>query len=546
MSIEHYLKSVEALDTYLPEILRRQVNDPNRFDYGGIEKPNLGLADSSYGIDELLCCYFCPDSKYYRSNDLKERIIKATRFLVRTQHEDGTIDLYETNFSSPPDTSFRVWFYGPWVEYLRKIELDDSEMEILSNLELFLKRAMSALKSGGFHTPNHRWVQASALARLGRLFNDKECKDIAKEYLEEGIDCNEDGLFSERSLAIYNPICGKAMLWLSEDLDKDLIRYTKKVLDFAIHFLEKDGSLLNTFSTRQDRGLRLSADTNYYYLYKKMGILENNGIYAEASDCIFNGNLYRLGRGFNPLQLFLFYPELKEEGVERKSLPRFEKRFFKDSGILRVNSGNNSLTLTKGSDEFLTLVLRDIDIRFRYLTSFFGKGPFVGEEIKEIEDGYIISQRIDWGYIDLLPKEERGKNIMWNAMNHSLRKWVKLQHIETKIRLNIDNNLQSGTINISTDGCGNVLTMLEISIPKDGEVTFNGEVTRLRDGIYLLRDGLVRYKKDNISFELGPGSEGHRLIDYRGDRSNRDSNRLYIVMTFRTPFEHRLNFYYNS
>jgi len=547
MSIEHYQKAVRALDSYLPEIISKQVDDPNRFDYGGIEKPSLGIADSEYGINELLSCYFCPDSKYYRDIDLRERVIKAVKFLVRTQHDDGTIDLYETNFHSPPDTSFRVWVYAPWVEYLRKIKLNNSELEILSLLETFLKRTIPALKSGGFHTPNHRWVQASALARLGVLFDDKECKLLAEEYLEEGIDCNEDGLFYEKSLAIYNPVCGMAMLWLAEDLGKEeLIKYTKKVLDFAIHFLEKDGTVLTTFSIRQDRGLRVNLDTRYYYLYKKMSILENNGTYAEASDCIFNGNLNRLGHGFNPLHLFLFYPEFKEERIERKPLPRFGEYFFKNSGIVRINSDKYSLTFTKGSDEFLTLVLGAADIRFRYLTSFFGKGPFIGEDMEGVEDGYILSQKLEWGYLDLLPEEERGKKVMWNEMNHSLRRWIKMQNIETRIKLCMNNNLQSGNISLSTNGCRDVLTMLEVSVPKDGEISFKGEVTQVRENTFLLKDGLVRYQKGSISFELSPGSRNHKLIDYRGDRVTKETGRLYIVMTFRVPFEHKLEFSYGD
>lgn len=543
MSLEHYIQTVKAMDESILRVLAKQVEDPNRFDYGGIEKPHLGLADSEYGINNLLSVYFCPDSKFYLNRSLRERLIKALEYLVRIQHEDGTIDLYETNFYSPPDTSFRVWIYAPWVEYLRKIGI---EKDILFLLEHFLKKAIPALKSGGFHTPNHRWAQASALARLGTLFEDNECKLIAKEYLEEGIDCNKDGLFYERSLGVYNPICGIAMLWLAEDLEMpELIDYTERVLNFATYFLEPDGTFLNTFSLRQDRGIRMPADVRYYYLFKKLGIIKENGIYLKASDIIFNGNLNRLGNGFNPLHLFLFYPEFKEESLERKPLPRSGVFYFEDSGIVRINSDKSSLTFTKDSDEFLTLVLDDIDIRFRYLTSFFGKGPFVGSSLEKEGSRYSLKQELLWGYTDLLPKEERGKEIRWDKMNHSLRRWIKIQEISTNITL-IPEDLNKAKLYIKTEGCKDVLTTLEVSLPKDGEVTFDGRVTRLKEDTYLLEEGRLRYQKENLFFELSPGFKSHKLAEYRGDRHIKSKDKIYVAITFRVPFEYNLNLSYGE
>ncbi|MGC8970590.1 MAG: hypothetical protein ACP5K2_00135 [bacterium] len=543
MSLEHYTKTVKAMDESIFKALARQVEDPNRFDYGGIEKPNLGLADSEYGINDLLSVYFCPDSKFYLSEELRKRLIRALEFLIRNQHEDGTIDLYETNFHSPPDTSFRVWVYAPWVEYLRKIGI---EKDILFLLEHFLKKAIPALKSGGFHTPNHRWVQASALARLGTLFGDDECKLIAKEYLEEGIDCNRDGLFYERSLGVYNPICGIAMLWLAEDLKMpELANYTEKVLDFATYFLEPDGTLLNTFSLRQDRGIRMPADVRYYYLFKKMGILKGNGTYLYASDVIFDGNLNRLGEGFNPLHLFLFYPEFKDESIERKPLPRSGIFYFENSGVVRINSNKNSLTFTKDSDEFLTIVFGDVDIRFRYLTSFFGKGPFVGSSLEKDANSYSLKQKITWGYTDLLPKEERGKETQWNKMNHSLRRWIKMQEISTEITLSPE-DLGRVKLSIKTEGCENVLSALEVALPKDGEVSFEGKATRLKEDIFLLEEGKLRYQKENSFFEISPGSKAHKLVDYRGDKYLKRKDKIYVFITFRSPFEYTLDFSYGE
>ena len=541
MSKENYLKSVEGMGQRLPNVLDNQINDVNLENYGGFIKPGVGIATAN-PISSLLSVYFCPDSKYYRNEILRERLLNASKFLVKIQHKDGTIDLCETNYYSPPDTAFAVWSYTPWLEFLRKIHLKGQEKEILENLEYFLKRASIALQSGGFHTANHRWVNASALAKLGNLFNNEKCKKAAEEYLEEGIDCNEDGLFSEKSIGVYNPICASAMLILAEELKKpELMNYVIKALEFALYFLEKDGTILNTFSLRQDRELRRPA-FGYYHLFKRMSVLKNEGRYAQAADCIFENGSKKYK--FSPLSLFLFYPELKEEKTKRQALPRIHSKYFKKSGILRINNVPSSLTFTQGSDEFLVIVLDDIDIRFRYLTSFFGKGAFVGKKMENNKDSYTLQQKIRWGYRELLPKEERNKNIPWFD-TIPLRKWIKIEEIETLITLVPKNEFNGGKLHITTQGCKNVLTMLEIVLPKEGEFSFDGKVTRLKDEVYLLKEGKFRYAKESIFFKIGPGSAGHAMVNFRGDKTIK-KDKILVVMTFCAPFEHILDFSYGD
>ena len=543
MSKEHYLKSVEGMDQRVPDVLDSQINDSTQEDYGGFIKPGVGIAFPN-PITSLLSVYFCPDSKYYCNDILRESLLNASKFLVKFQHKDGTTDGAESNYHSPPDTAFAVRSYAPWLEFLRKIHLKGQEKEILENLEYFLKRASIALQSGGFHTANHRWVNASALAKLGNLFNNEKCKKAAEEYLEEGIDCNEDGLFSEKSIGVYNPICGSAMLMLAEELKKpELMNYVVKVLEFALYFLEKDGTFLNTFSIRQDRGLRRPA-FGYYYLFKRMSVLKNDGRYAQAADCIFENGSKKYK--FSPLSLFLFYPELKEEKIKRQALPRIYSKYFKKSGILRINNAPSSLTFTQGSDEFLVIVLDDIDIRFRYLIAFAGKGAFVGKKMENNKDSYTLQQKIECKYRELLPKEEREKNISWFD-TIPLRKWIetKTQEIETSITLVPKNEFNGGKLHITTQGCKDVLTMLEIALPKEGEFSFDGRVTRLKDEVYLLKEGEFKYSKESIFFKIGPGFAVHTLVKFRGDKTIK-KDKILVVMTFQTPFEHTLDFSYGD
>ena len=71
--------------------------------------------------------------------------------------------------------------------------------------------------NGGFHTPNHRWVECAALLMCHNIFGWKELREKVDGYLSEGIDCDEYGEFTERSMGCYNPINVNSMLVMAEE-----------------------------------------------------------------------------------------------------------------------------------------------------------------------------------------------------------------------------------------------------------------------------------------------------------------------------------------
>src|SRR5690606_16709166 len=126
-----------------------------------------------------------------RDPQLLAALERSAGFMLRRQHEDGTISLGGTNFHSPPDTGFvingmtqiyKLLHRGDW-EPVRAVE---------EKVKLFLERAIPAMLSGGCHTPNHRWVIAAALGSLHELFGDERLISRAEEWLAEGMDCTND------------------------------------------------------------------------------------------------------------------------------------------------------------------------------------------------------------------------------------------------------------------------------------------------------------------------------------------------------------------
>ena len=65
-----YEKIIEKLDTYGQELMRRQVTDEARADFGGLFKDKMGYTsachtDTTKLATVLGCCYFSTGSKYY-------------------------------------------------------------------------------------------------------------------------------------------------------------------------------------------------------------------------------------------------------------------------------------------------------------------------------------------------------------------------------------------------------------------------------------------------------------------------------------------------
>ena len=141
--------------------------------------------------------------RYYHDEELLRRLELAAAFIVREQHEDGTISPGWTNMHSPPDTAFAVVGLGAAAMNCWKHDMGALETEARADIrKLFSELSAPALLTGGCHTPNHRWVLTAALAFLHRLTGNAELIARADQWLAEGMDCTEDGEWTERSNGI--------------------------------------------------------------------------------------------------------------------------------------------------------------------------------------------------------------------------------------------------------------------------------------------------------------------------------------------------------
>ncbi len=94
------------------------------------------------------CALVSSESTYYRSEALATEIQLALRYLLKIQHDDGTIDLLSTNFHSTPDTGFIV----KWLVPVYKILNDANGIAYYS-----LTGPAQILLTGGRRSPGGRW-----------------------------------------------------------------------------------------------------------------------------------------------------------------------------------------------------------------------------------------------------------------------------------------------------------------------------------------------------------------------------------------------------
>jgi len=164
--------------------------------------PRMELYRIFSEVFAILTASYCqPDSNYYRSQVVLARLEKIITKLLQAQYPNGTLDS-GGNRQSPPDTAFLLEHLCSSAMVLNRQDFDELD-KVKEELKKFLLNAAEGLRTGGVHTPNHRWVISSALARLYSLFHDDRYIKRIDEWLAEGIDINEEGQYSERKPKLF-------------------------------------------------------------------------------------------------------------------------------------------------------------------------------------------------------------------------------------------------------------------------------------------------------------------------------------------------------
>jgi hypothetical protein len=521
---------IQAHDDQVKSMMGRQLLDAQSRWYGAL--PNHeGLYDprhTAHLLRDGAAAFFHPQSALCGSDKLFESMKLGADYLVRSQTEDGNIDLLSTNFNSPPDTAFVVHYVGT----AARLAQMNKNKAVLGLLEAFLRGAGKGMAKGGVHTPNHRWVVCAALAQIHEVFPEKRHVKRIDEWLAESIDIDEEGQYAERSTAGYNAVVNHALVVTAHKLNRPaLLDPVRQNLDAMAYLLHSNGEVVTEISRRQDLNAR-STMSNYWFSLRYMALRDGNGMYASMLAPLEPGNI--------TLATMMEYPELQKDLPASKPIPDEYEQHYPISGISRIRRGKTSATIMHtGNSRWIALRHGEAIINaVRFASSFFGKGQFCPAKFERRDDGYHFRQEFDAYYYQPIKDNSLLPVAQKNLGRVKVRR-EKTEHCRLVYEGHIRETSQGFEIAIDAQGTEGVPLAVEISFRAGGE--FSG-VTAVphTNGAFLLKDGFAEYRVGDDAIRFGPGQGEHTCVQLRGAEGKLPGQSVYL--TGYTPFQHTLVF----
>jgi hypothetical protein len=526
-----YPELLKVAERAAEESLARQQADGGLRDEHEIPQPG---ATAGF-LSGLAAVFLAPESRYHGDGALLERMERAAEYLVRIQHADGTIDLLTTNFDSPPDTAFVLEPLCAAAEVLQARSHPETQ-RLRATLETSIRRGASALTTGGIHTPNHRWVVVSALARCHHLFPDPRYLARLDQWLAEGIDLDEEAQFTERSTGIYNAITDRALLTAGRLLDRAaLFDPVRRNLEAMLYFLHPNGEVATDISRRQDR-FQSASLRPYYLAYRFLALRDRNGRFASVARGLEREHLAQLG---GELINFLEIPELRQELPPGEASPTDYDKYFPLAGFAHIRRGERSATLLGGDSRFFSFRHAGAVVEaVRLASAFFGKGQF-SAPVARSGDVYILEQQLEGYYLQPLEPADRRADGNWLAMLNSRRAHSNVCRLRSRVEI----GEREDGIELSLDVAGTrgVPVAMEITLRPGGKLTGDG-LAPLPDlpEAYLVGEGFASYELAGRRLRIGPGFRRHTWTQLRGAEPRLPGVTLYL--TDFTPLNRTVQF----
>jgi hypothetical protein len=456
---------------------------------------------------------------------------RAMQCLLNVQYSDGTIDLHTTNFHSTPDTAFIVNYLSPVLVILQGLERPELE-GLTGKMSSFLYNTGRCLLVGGIHTPNHRWVVCSALARLNSFFPSQKYIDRIDEWLSEGIDMDADGQYTEKSVSIYSPVCDQMFLTVGRLLNRpEMYDVVRKNLEMTLYYIQPGGEVLTDASGRQDAA-RTGYLNRYYYAYRYFAIKDRNPVFSAVCHMI-ETQMPELIAG--QLPDLLEDPVFEEELISPTKIPDNYFKRFEHSGVFRIRRGNSDISIIENNPTFLSFMKgKAVMQSMRLAAAFFGsKGQFISEETAFDGSSVVLSSFEKHGYFQPFPKDHIPEDGSWHKMPREMRDLSEPQIMQ--VRVAIRESMGKVGVELQIDGTENIPVSCEMSFRAGGELSGVSKVKNTEDSYFLDSEmGAYKYGDDIIKF--GPGIVSHKWAQMRGMLDKQDGISVYL--TGYTPFKH--------
>lgn len=517
-----------------------------------------------YDLANVAAAFCEPTSHYYQKEELIPYLTKIARSLVTAQHEDGTLDF--GNLASPPDTAFIL---EPLCAAATILKTNNTLAlnEVKSLLRDFIVKAGEALRLGGVHTPNHRWVVSAALAKINALFPNPGYVKRIKEWLSEGVFCDSDGNYLERSMN-YSAVIDRSLLTIGRLLPKpSLLEPVRKNLWLVYFHAEPNGELVTIDSRRQDQYAPIRI-LNFYHDYLYLAIRDANPEFAAIARFIETLD------GFDERVLPDLLVYYLEDPTYKKSLPspkspsvNFEK-FFNETNLVRIRRNDTTTTLFGGTDfpiiiasgrsnspNFFAYRKGEAILNYmRLSTDFFSTGYFHSQGITHTNGKYILHQKIVAPYYQPLPDKYKKADgnykhspstdgRFWNKMDFEHRPQSNINTLDMTVAIEEDKG--TNTLNFTVKGTAGVHVVIEFCFKEGGRFSGLKKIGESPD-TYSLASGSGEYSFGNDSIKFGPGVFTHPKLTglegelYSSHFGSLRTSGMHVYFTGITPFEHTI------
>jgi hypothetical protein len=524
-------------DRTIEALLEQQIHDPGSRWHGGranaYDIPNPH--STSAFVVVLASVYTSKFSDYYLAERLETPIAQAIDCLLNVQYEDGSIDLYSTNFHSPPDTAFVINDLCPVYLALQQSG-SDSMKDAIDQLGKFIQRAGRCLTVGGIHTPNHRWVVSAALARVNEIFPDRKYVDRIDQWLSEGIDIDPDGQYTEQSVAVYSPIVDQMFLTLGRLLDRPVFfDLVGRNLDMTLYYIQPGGEVLTDASGRQDSS-QIGYISRYYYSYRYLAVKNKNPVYAAVCALIEREHFdFLSGSGVLPFLLMedpLFADPMPSPG----RIPDDYFRRFTHSGVFRIRRGDADLSVIEQNPTFLAFKKGLATLQsMRLHAAFYGdKGQFTAQHAAFDGRKITLHRSVTHGYFQPFPSERIPADGDWEKMPRQEREMSEVQTLDYVITiLEAEGKTM---LEISVSGVDHIPLAVEMNFRTGGLLSGSLIIDEQQEDAYFLKEGMATYQVGNDVINFGPGRNAHKWSQIRGMLPKPAGNTVYL--TGYTPFRH--------
>ena len=541
----HYAEIVREAEQRISALLETQCRDTASAHHGGWLTPERGYSEpghSSGAIDSLLSVYLCPEADLERDEALLRSAELYADHLLRAQHEDGTIDLRETNFHDATMIGFCTQTLAFTLQLVQShMDARPELSTIESKIETFLRRGGEGMLTGGFHTPNHRWVLASALTLLWQQFDDERFRREAELYLAEGIDCTDQGEYTERSTGIYNVVNNRSLLIMADILQRpELMDPVQRNLRMVLHYIEPDGSLFTAASRRQDRG-RTSYPISYYPNFLGMAHQTGDPLFAGVADLILEqaraGRRSADGLGAMLTQ-YLLSASLRDDDLPTIAPEPTYTLYNPASGIVRLRHQQMSITLLEQATTFMYIALGEIRLNLKISTTFYGdRGRFTPQSLDGDGDEWRLFEHKRWGF--KRPFAEPPGTSDWDQMPHETRAEVQMRDLDLEVNVRWRPQESAVDVDYRSQGLEGVLYKLELAMSAGGQL----ETDQLRlpcdagQSVVLRSGGEAMYRLGSDVVRMTGGSDEHNSTRAMRGSEPPDASAFTLYCTGVTPVE---------